>query len=138
MNKKIALLLLGLMFFAMAASGCAVHHHHRYLQAQTKSSKSVSRDQSGFAQKFFMKGKEAYYGCRFEDSIKQLEKAVLYESSNTKKANYLIFIGADWFYLEKIPFAKNSFTRAKAYSKEVRPSKTEFPFEIIKLYNESP
>ena len=138
MNKKIVLLLLGFMFFVMMASGCAVRHHHRYLQAQSKSSKSVSRDQSGLAKKFFMKGKEAYYGCSFEDSIKQLKKAVLHESSNMKKANYYIFIGADWFYLEKIPFAKSSFTRAKAYSKGVRPSKTEFPFEIIKLYDESP
>jgi len=138
MNKKTALLLLGYIFFAMTSLGCTVHHHHRYLQAQPKSSKSVSRDQSGLAQKYFMKGREAYYGCRFEDSIKQLKKAVLHESSNTKKANYFIFIGADWFYLEKIPFAKSSFTRAKAYSKGVRPSKTEFPFEIIKLYDESP
>jgi len=138
MNKKVGLLILGFMFVAMMGSGCTVHHHHRYVQAQPKSSKSVSRDQSGLSQKYFMKGKEAYYGCSFEDSIKQLEKAVLHESSKTKKANYCIFIGADWFYLEKIPFAKKSFTRAKAYSKGVRPSKTEFPFEIIKLYDESP
>ena len=138
MNKKIALLLLGFVFFVMTGSGCAVHHHHRYLQAQPKSSKSVSRDQSGLSQKYFMKGKEAYYGCSFENSIKQLEKAVLHESSNKKKSNYYIFIGADWFYLENIPFAKNSFSRAKTYSKEVRPPKTEFPLEIIKLYDESP
>ena len=138
MNKKIALLLLGFVFFVMTGSGCAVHQHHRSIQAQPKSSKSVSRDQSGLAQKYFMKGKEAYYGCRFEDSIRQLEKAVLHESSNTKKATYFIFIGADWFYLEKMPSAKNSFSQAKAYSKGVRPSKTEFPFEIIKLYDESP
>ena len=138
MNKKVGLLILGFMFFAMMASGCTVRHHHRYLQAQPKSSKSISRDQSGLAKKYFMKGKEAYYGCSFEDSIKQLEKAVLHESSNTKKANYYIYIGADWFYLKKIPFAKKSFTRAKTYSKEVRPSKTEFPLEIIKLYDESP
>jgi len=138
MNKKADLLILGFMFFAMMASGCTVRHHHRYLQAQPKSSKSVSQDRSGLAQKYFMKGKEAYYGCSFEDSIKQLEKAVLHESSNKKKANYCIYIGADWFYLKKIPFAKNSFTRAKTYSKGVRPSKTEFPLEIIKLYDESP
>lgn len=138
MRGNVASVLLGFIAFAMMAPGCTVHHHHHYRQGKATSSEKISQDQSGLAQKHFLKGKEAYYACRFKDSIKHLEKAVLYQSLKTKKANYCIYIGADWFYLEKIPCAKNSFTRAKAYSMEVRPSRAEFPFEIIKLYDEPP
>ena len=135
MRKRIFLTVVLIAMALSIGSGCTVRHYH-YREEQY--SKSRSSQRSGLAAKHFTAGREHYLGCRFRESITHLEKAIVFESSNKKKALYCIYIGADWFYLEAMPSAKNSFSRAKQYSWKVRPPKAEFPFEIIKLYEESP
>jgi len=135
MCKRIILALFFLVLVAII-SGCTVRHYH--YGEERVSSKNHSSQRSGLATKHFREGRNDYLGCRFQKSITHLEKAIVFESSNTRKALCCIYIGANWLYLEEVPSAKNSFSRAKQYSWEVRPSKTEFPFEIIKLYEESP
>ena len=136
MRKGIFLTSVLLVMASAIVSGCTVRHYH-YAQERSASS-TPSSQQSSLATKYFRAGRDHYLGCRFRKSITHLEKAIVFESSNSRKALCCVYIGAAWFYLEEVPSAKNSFSRAKQYSWEVRPSKTEFPFEIMKLYEESP
>ena len=89
------------------------------------------------ARQFFEIGKQQYMHFDFDNSVRNLKYAVKYETANSLKAEYLIYLGANYFYKKDIQSAQNCFSRAKMYNSKIKPSRSEFPGEIIKLFMNS-
>jgi Tfp pilus assembly protein PilF len=114
----------------IALWGCAGKPRHRSYSAPTRL--DVQRAQ--LAADYFQAGKESYLHFRFSNSIQQLEKAVEFEIQSARNAQCFIYMGASHFYLGDTQRAIQSFIRAKRHDRSVRPGKSDFPMEIIRLY----
>lgn len=133
MGKSAKFLFSLLLVMVLILSGCMTRllcPSHTVAKQQSLTSK-----QSEVARNHFEAGKQAYYNCDFMESIHELQKAIVYEPSNTRKAVYCIYMGANWFYMGERSTASLGFSQAKKYSREVRPSELEFPEEIVKFFN---
>ena len=91
-----------------------------------------------YSKKYFKQAKHEYLNFKFQDSITSLGKAITYETYNSDKANYYIYMGANYFYLRDLKSALSCFSTAKKHNQYIRPSSVDFPPEIIRLYNGVP
>ena len=110
--------------------GCAGKSRHRPYPSQTR--EAIHKAQ--LADKYFRAGKHSYLYFKFSDSIQQIEKAVAIETSSARKAEYLLYMGASYFYLGNIHKARQSFLLAKLINRSIIPKRSDFPLEIIRLY----
>ena len=90
------------------------------------------------SKKYFKQAKQEYLNFKFQDSITSLQKAINHETYSSDKANYYIYMGANYFYLRDLKSALGCFSMAKKHNHYIRPSLVEFPPEIIRLYNRVP
>jgi tetratricopeptide (TPR) repeat protein len=117
----------------IALWGCAGKPRHRSHPAPTR----LDAQKAQLAADYFQGGKQSYLHFRFYDSIQQLEKAVEFEINNSRKAQCLLYMGASYFYLGDTTKALQSFGLAKRYNRSAFPDKSEFPLEIIRLYEDA-
>jgi hypothetical protein len=128
MRKRMFVVLL--IASIMIIGGCS----NKYSKTTRTRQIGIDNTKSKQASKLFRLGKTKYLNCNFSESIKYLKNAISYEPISIKKAEYYIYLGATYFYLRDVSSAKNCFSQAKRCSRKIKPSCSEFPGEIIRLY----
>jgi tetratricopeptide (TPR) repeat protein len=136
MKRKLYLFPVLFIILALALSGCG--GTRKYRPSRPYKPKTEVHEKAALARKYFQVGKEDYLNFKFHDSIRHLQQAIAYENSDTNKANCYLYIGANYFYLKNFRQARYSFSQAKKHNHALRPPRSEFPLEIIRLYNSTP
>ena len=136
MKRRLYLFPVLLVTLALLFSGCG--GTRKYRPSRPYKPKTEVHEKGALARKYFQAGKEDYLNFKFYDSIRKLQRAIAYEISDTSKANCYLYIGANYFYLKNFRQARYSFSQAKKYNHALRPPRSEFPWEIIRLYKSTP
>ena len=126
MNKYRLLVIIMLCFPFL--SGCVPAT--TYVVSNNKPAKNLPK-----AELYYDLGITSYNQGNFIRSTEYLFKAVENFESRTKIAYAYIFIGANFFYREEISYAKKYFKKARLISPNIYPQRTDFPHEIINLFN---
>jgi len=79
-------------------------------------------------------GNACYNQGHFAKSISYLFKAIKNFTSSKRIADAYMLIGANYFYLDEVDYAKKYFKKSKRSYSKCYPSKKDFPNEIRKLF----
>jgi tetratricopeptide (TPR) repeat protein len=135
MNRIMAVGLTMILSFSLIS--CSSRCRKLHLDSTPKVDHS-RQNESKLAYKRFLNGKAHYLNFSLASAVEAFEDAISYESPPVHKSRTYIYLGASYFYLNDFQSANKYFSKAKRLSPSVTPPSSDFPWEILKAYENAP
>ena len=140
MNRIMAVGLTMILSFSLisCSSRCRKLHLDSTPKVDHRRQENRSRQEPELAYRTFLKGKAYYLNFSLASAVEAFEDAINYESPPVHKSRTYIYLGASYFYLNDFQSANKYFSKAKRLSPSVTPPSSDFPWEILKAFENAP